>query len=90
MLNLIMLIIGISGVIAIALNFILEATNKLDKEHHIFATLNLYSSIALFLYSLYYKVFLFMILNGFLTIVGLYGLNEVYKKKYQKKDKGFF
>lgn len=80
MLENIMLLIGISGVLAIALNFILEATNKLDKKHHTFAILNLYGSFALFLYSYYTKVWLFVILNGFLIIVGIYGLIKVYKK----------
>lgn len=80
MLENIMLIIGISGVFAISLNFILEATNKLGKDHKMFAWLNIYGSSALFLYSYYNKVWLFVALNGFLMIVGCYGLIKVYKK----------
>lgn len=80
----IFLLIGISGVIAIATNFILEATNKLGKDHHTFAILNLYGSTALFAYSLYGKVWLFVVLNGFLIIVGIYGLKQVFTKKKKK------
>lgn len=81
MLENIILIIGILGVLAIALNFILEATNKLGKDHHIFAILNLYGSSSLFLYSYFNQVWLFVALNGFLMIVGTYGLIKVYKNK---------
>lgn len=80
MIETILLIIGISGVIAIAINFILEATNKLGKDHHLFAILNIYGSAALFIYSYYNKVWLFVGLNGFLILVGIYGLIQVYKK----------
>lgn len=74
------LLLGISGVIVIALNFILEATNKLGKNHHTFAYFNLYGSAALLVYSWYNLVWLFVALNGFLVITGLYGLSKVYKK----------
>jgi len=80
MLEILMLGIGISGVIAIAVNFILEITNKLDKDHKIFSLLNLYGSVSLFIYALYGKVWLFVILNGFLILVGLYGVYKVYFK----------
>ena len=76
----IMLLIGISGVIAIALNFILEATNKLAKDHHTFAILNLYGAITLLSYSYYNSIWLFVALNGFLFLVGLWGLYRVYSK----------
>jgi hypothetical protein len=80
MLDIIMLIIGISGVIAIAVNFIFEATDKLSKNHHGFAIINLYGSTALLTYSIYNQIWLFVGLNGFLVAVGLYGLNKVFKK----------
>jgi len=76
-----MLIIGISGVLSIALNFILEIRNKLDNGHKLFAILNLYGSTSLFIYSLYGKVWLFVILNGFLILVGIYGLCKVFFNK---------
>jgi len=74
------LIIGISGVLIIALNFILEISNKLEKNHKIYAILNLYGSTALFLYALYGKVWLFVILNGFLIIIGILGIIKVFRK----------
>lgn len=79
-----MLVIGISGVFVVALNFILEATNRLSKDHHAFALLNVYGSLALFMYSLYEKVWLFVILNGFLIAVGIYGAIQVFIKKKKK------
>ena len=75
------LILGISGVMTIGINFILEISNRLDKKHIKFAWFNLYGSFALFSYSLYYNVWLFVILNGFLTIVGIYGLFKVYMRR---------
>lgn len=80
MLDMLMLLIGISGVISIALNFIFEITNKYPKDHHAFALLNLYGSLALFIYALYGKVWLFVILNSFLILVGIYGLYNVFSK----------
>lgn len=81
MIGYIFLLIGISGVIAIALNFILEATNKLGKDHHSFAIINLYGSTALFAYSYYEGIWLFVALNGFLILVGISGLISVFKNK---------
>ncbi len=81
LLELFIFLIGVSGVIVIALNFYLEATNRLGKEHTVFAWLNLYGSTALLIYSFYNKVWLFVILNGFLVVVGLWGLEVVYKQK---------
>lgn len=88
MLDFLFLSIGITGVFTIALNFILEITNKLKKDHHIFAFLYFYGSAALFSYSIYEKIWLFIILNGFLTIVGIYGIYKVYNKNtYSNKTK---
>ena len=87
MLNTLMLLIGISGVAAIGLNFVLEATNRLDKQHHIFALLYFYGSLTLCIYSIYTKVWLFVILNGFLTIAGIWGIWKVYQKKKNKNSK---
>ncbi len=80
MLNYLITMIGVTGVIAIAANFILEATNKLEKNHHTFAWLNLFGSSALLIYSLYFYVWLFVALNTFLVVVGLIGLRKVYRK----------
>lgn len=76
-----MLLLGISGVIAIAVNFLLEAFDKLGKNHHMFAFINLYGSGTLLIYSWYNSVWLFVALNGFLVLTGTYGLWKVYSKK---------
>lgn len=81
MIDTIVLIIGISGVVAIALNFLLEASNKLGKDHHMFAIINLYGSLALCFYSFYEEVWLFVVLNGFLILVGIYGIISVFRKR---------
>jgi len=80
MTDLIVLLIGISGVLVVGLNFILEATNKLAKDHHVFAYFNLYGAIALLLYSWYNEVWLFVVLNTFLSVVGIYGVYKVHNK----------
>jgi hypothetical protein len=74
------LIIGISGVITIATNYILEASKKLKEDRKMFSILNLYGSIALLIYSAYNLVYLFIILNTFLVLVGIYGIYIVYLK----------
>lgn len=80
MIETISLIIGITGVIAIASNFLLEATNKLGKDHKTFAWINLYGSAALLFNAYIGKVWLFVVLNIFLIFTGIYGLYKVYKK----------
>lgn len=74
------LIIGITGVIAIAANFLLEAMNKLGKDHKAFAWINLYGSSALLFNAYIGEVWLFVTLNAFLILTGIYGLWKVYKK----------
>ena len=78
MLDWIILALGISGVGAIAANFLLEAFDRLPANHHVFALLNLYGSSMLLLYSIWNQVWLFVALNTFLVGTGLYGLWEVY------------
>lgn len=79
--------IGISGVIAVGLQFFLEATNRLGKDHKAFAWINLYGCVALFINAFYSKVWLFAVLNILLIAIGLYGLYIVYFK--QDSHKGF-
>ena len=78
--NLLVLFIGISGILAIGTNFLLEVTNKIEKNHHIFTLINLYGSVALCVYSFYNKVWLFVILNGFLILISVYGIYLAFKK----------
>ena len=81
----IILAIGISGVIAVGLQFFLEATNRLGKDHKAFAWINLYGCIALFINAFFSKVWLFAILNVLLISIGLYGLYIVYFKNNKHK-----
>lgn len=77
MLDILLLVFGISGVLAIAFNFLLELFEKESKKN--FAWVNLYGCFALFSYSLYTQVWLFVVLNGFLILTGVFGLYKVYK-----------
>ncbi|MCA9486147.1 MAG: hypothetical protein H6500_00665 [Candidatus Woesearchaeota archaeon] len=80
----ILLLFGISGIIAIALSVVLETLNKLGKNHITFVLLNVYGSFALFIYALYYHTWLFVTLNAFLTGVGIYSLGLALKKRKGK------
>jgi len=82
----IILAIGISGVIAVGLQFFLEATNRLGKDHKAFAWINLYGCTALFINAFFSKVWLFATLNILLTSIGLYGLYIVYFKNNKNKN----
>ena len=72
------LIIGITGIIAIGLNFLLEATNSLKEDHKAFGWINLYGSTALCIYAIISKAWLFAVLNGLLILIGIYGLTKIY------------
>lgn len=78
--------IGILGVITIALAFYFEATNKFSKDHKAFSWFNLFGNFCLFLYALFNQVWLFVFLDLFLIIVGMYGLHKVYGKKYRHSN----
>ena len=83
-----MLVFGVSGALAIGINYVLESMNKYAKNHKTYSWVNLYSAVALFFYSWYGEVWLFVWLNLFLVIVGTFGLYEVYFKtvKFEKED----
>jgi len=87
--NSLFLSIGILGVVVIALAFYLEATNKLSKDHKAFSWYNLFGNFCLFLYALFNQVWLFVFLDLFLIIVGMFGLYGVYKKRYRNSS-GFY
>lgn len=80
LLDTMILILGISGIIAIALAVLLEILNKLDIKHHMFSLLNLYGTATLLFYSIYNSVWLFVLLNGFLLVTSLYGTYIAFKK----------
>lgn len=83
MLEIIYLIIGITGIIAIGANFLLEATNSLGKDHKAFGWINLYGSCALCIYAISSKTWLFAFLNVMLILIGIYGLIKIYSKKHK-------
>lgn len=78
--DLIINILGIAGLLLVGGSVLLEELNKLDKNHHTFAIMNVTGSILLFINAIYFKVTLFAVLNGFLILVGSYGMYKVYKK----------
>ena len=71
-LDTIITILGIIGVIILGIDILLEVLNKLKKDHKLFSTLYVFANFLLFVYSLYFEVWLFVILNGFLLCVGIY------------------
>lgn len=74
-------VLGIIGVCIIGINFLLEASDKLSKDHHWFVVLNLISSLFLFTYAYIAKVTLFVILNGMLILISIYQLIVIKIKK---------
>ena len=77
-LNFVVLLVGISGAFAVGLNYILESLNKLDKDHKTFGWINLYASSALLWNAWYNSVWVFVGLNIFLILIGMFGLYKVY------------
>lgn len=74
-------LLGIIGVSIIAVNFVLEASDKLAKDHHWFVVLNLISSLFLATYSYLENVTLFIILNSMLVLISIYQLIVIKIKK---------
>ena len=83
MFEILSLIIGITGIVAIGANFLLEATNSLGKDHKAFGWINLYGSVALCIYAINSKAWLFAFLNGMLILIGIYGLFKIYSEKHK-------
>lgn len=80
-------LIGIAGVLVIAINFILEASDKLAKDHNLFVQLNFISSMLLFTYSVLEHVILFAILNMMLVLISIYEMIILARKKKNKDRK---
>jgi len=77
--------IGILGVIILGVNFVLEASDKLGKNHYTFIILHIVASCCLLAYSVFEKIPLFIVLNSMLIIVGLVQFIKTYKKIKSKK-----
>ncbi len=71
--------IGVAGVIILGVNFVLEASDKLGKDHYTFVVLHLIASVLLLIYSSLEKIPLFIILNSMLILVGLLQLVKTHK-----------
>ena len=78
------LLLGISGAFAVGINYILESLNKLSKDHKTFGWINLYASVALLYNAWYNNAFVFVGLNIFLMLIGLFGLYNVYFNSSKK------
>lgn len=72
--------IGILGVMILGVNFVLEASDKLGKNHYTFIILHLFASCCLLAYSVFEKIPLFIVLNSMLILVGLFQFVKTYKK----------
>ena len=70
--DLIMTGLGILGVIMLGVDILLEVLNKLKKDHKTFTNIYVIANLLLFVYSLYFEIWLFVVLNGFLLGVGIY------------------
>lgn len=65
-------VLGIIGVIMLGIDILLEVLDKIPKDHKLFSTIYVIANFLLFVYSWYFAVWLFVILNGFLLMVGIY------------------
>ncbi len=70
--DLIMTGLGILGVIMLGVDILLEVLNKLNRNHKTFTKIYVIANLLLFIYSLYFKIWLFVVLNGFLLGIGIY------------------
>ena len=71
-LDLIVTLLGILGVIILGADILLEVLDKLNRNHKLFSTLYVIANFLLLVYSIYFNVWLFVVLNGFLFGVGIY------------------
>ena len=71
--------IGIAGVFQILLAYVLNVSNKLDKNDLIYILLNLSGAVLACLASILMKYFPFIILEGVWAVVSLFALLKHYK-----------
>ena len=74
--------IGIFGIALLGLDVLLESTNKLDKDHKLFTKIYVIANFLLLLYSAYFQIWLFVVLNGILLGIGVYAF---YRSHFGKK-----
>jgi hypothetical protein len=71
--------IGFAGVFQILLAYVLNVSNKLDKNDLIYILLNLSGAVLACLASILMKYFPFIILEGVWAVVSLFALLKHYK-----------
>ena len=71
--------IGVAGVVLLGLNFVLEASDKLGRDHYTFILMYLTASALLLTYSILEYIPLFIVLNAMLVLVSIYQLIKNYK-----------
>ncbi|MGM5482259.1 MAG: hypothetical protein ACQESF_02245 [Nanobdellota archaeon] len=72
--------IGVAGVVLLGVNFILEASDKLARDHYSFILLYMAASLLLFIYSAIEGITLFIILNFMLVLISMFQLIKTYHK----------
>jgi lipid-A-disaccharide synthase-like uncharacterized protein len=77
-------LIGILGLIIIIITFILESSNKLSRNHKKYIILFSSGSLFLTVYSILTKEIIFLILNGFGVLIGIYELFIIKRHKQEK------
>ena len=71
-------LLGIIGLLFIGIAVVLEVKNKLYKDHHIFILLNMIGTLLLSINALYFKVWIFLILNFGLFLINFYYFWRIY------------
>ncbi|MFW6383150.1 MAG: hypothetical protein ACOCZQ_00745 [Nanoarchaeota archaeon] len=72
--------IGVLGVVLLGINFVLEASDKLGRDHYTFILLYLTASLCLLIYSVLEQITLFIVLNAMLVLVSIIQLIKNYKR----------
>lgn len=80
--------IGVAGVILLGLNFVLEASDKLGRNHYTFILMYLTASALLLIYSALEFIPLFIILNAMLVLISIFQLIKTYKRNQTSKSPG--
>lgn len=71
--------IGVAGVLLLAINFVLEASDMLGRNHYTFILMYLTASLFLLIYSALEYIPLFIVLNAMLVLVSIVQLIKNYK-----------
>ena len=86
-LDLIVTGLGILGIIMLGFDVLFEVLNKLKRDHKLFTTIYVIANFLLFFYSFYFKIWLFVVLNGVLLAIGIYSYYVTHFGKESTGDK---